>query len=170
MKDKANAENGLLPGDKDREVKEITSVDPIGDFKKMVTDRKVDRVADAITQMCAIIERFVKNSLKGDLYEKALQCLSELRETCIREDEGGRYNEFMHRIKKMFSNGVWSDFYQLMSREYQALTLITHRESPTSSFVTEEEARKFLHAEQGGAGRAPEAKKPAEDDLMDEIE
>lgn len=58
----------MLPGGPDQEVKEITSVDPIGDFKKMVNDRKVDRVNDAILQMSAIIERFVKNSLNGDLY------------------------------------------------------------------------------------------------------
>lgn len=36
---------------KDDEVKEISSVNPIQDFKKMVSDRKVDRVSEAITQM-----------------------------------------------------------------------------------------------------------------------
>lgn len=34
---------------KDDEVKEISSVNPIEDFKKMVSDRKVDRVGDAIS-------------------------------------------------------------------------------------------------------------------------
>jgi hypothetical protein len=34
---------------KDDEVKEISSVNPIDDFKKMVSDRKVDRVGDAIS-------------------------------------------------------------------------------------------------------------------------
>ncbi|TNV73932.1 hypothetical protein FGO68_gene16167 [Halteria grandinella] len=170
MKDKANAENGMLPGGPDQEVKEITSVDPIGDFKKMVNDRKVDRVNDAIVQMAAIIERFVKNSLKGDLYEKAIQCLQELRATCIKEDEGGRYNEFLHRIKKMFMTGTWSDFYQLLCANGKHLSLVTHRETPTSSFVTDEESVKFLQVDQIGAGRVPEVKKPVEDDLMDEIE
>ena len=33
---------------KDEDVKEISSGNPVGDFKKMVADRKVDRVADAI--------------------------------------------------------------------------------------------------------------------------
>ena len=33
---------------KDDQVKEITSVNPIEDFKKMVSDRKVDRVGTAI--------------------------------------------------------------------------------------------------------------------------
>lgn len=33
---------------KDEEVKEISSVNPIEDFAKMISDRKVDRVNDAI--------------------------------------------------------------------------------------------------------------------------
>ena len=72
---------------KDEEVKEISSVNPIEDFGKMISDRKVDRVSDAITQMQNLIERFVKNSLKGDLYQKAIECLQALRESCIKEDE-----------------------------------------------------------------------------------
>lgn len=53
---------------KDKEVKEISSVNPIKDFHTMVGDRNVDRVSEAIRQMQGLIERFVKNSLKGDLY------------------------------------------------------------------------------------------------------
>ena len=33
---------------KDEEVKEISSVNPIEDFNKMINDRKVDRVGEAI--------------------------------------------------------------------------------------------------------------------------
>lgn len=33
---------------KEDEIKEISSVNPIDDFKKMISDRKVDRVDDAI--------------------------------------------------------------------------------------------------------------------------
>jgi hypothetical protein len=45
----------------------------------MVSDRKVDKVDIAIDQMKKIIERFVNNSLNGDLFEKALECLEALR-------------------------------------------------------------------------------------------
>ena len=34
--------------DKDKDVKEIGSVNPIEDFNKMISDRKVDRVAQAL--------------------------------------------------------------------------------------------------------------------------
>ena len=49
-------------------VKEIGSVNPIEDFKAMVTDRNVDRVGDAIEQMKDMITKLVNNSLHGDLY------------------------------------------------------------------------------------------------------
>ena len=59
----------------DKAKKEISSVNPIADFKAMITDRKVDRVNDAISQMQKMIERFISTSLKGDLFAKALDCL-----------------------------------------------------------------------------------------------
>jgi hypothetical protein len=34
-----------------------------------------------------MIERFVKNSLKGDLYDRAIECMGAMRETCVKEDE-----------------------------------------------------------------------------------
>ena len=34
--------------DDDKAKKEISSVNPVGDFKAMISDRKVDRVNDAI--------------------------------------------------------------------------------------------------------------------------
>jgi ATP-dependent DNA helicase 2 subunit 2 len=135
----------------------------------MVTDRKTDRVADALSQMATLIERFVRNSLRGDLYPKALECLREMRAACVKEDEGGRYNEFLHRVKKIFGRGTtYGEFFNLLAADGQ-LSLITHRESPTSSIVTDEEARAFMVVEKEAVA---EAKKPAvvQDDLMDEIE
>ena len=60
--------------DDDKAKKEISSVNPITDFKAMINDRKVDRVNDAINQMQKMIERFIIQSLKGDLYGKAIDC------------------------------------------------------------------------------------------------
>lgn len=126
----------------DEEIKEIKSVDPIGDFKKMISDRKVDRVSSAIQQMQALIERLVKNSLKGDLFAKALECLGELRQACVQEDEAPQFNKFMEKIKKMFGRGLLAEFFKMV---FQAeITLITNQESPISSMVTSAEAKKFL--------------------------
>ena len=133
----------------DDAVKEISSVNPISDFKKMVSDRKVDRVSDALTQMQAMIERFIKNSLKGDLYGKAIECLRQMRQTCIQEDEAKKYNDFMRRIKTIFgrAGGSYMDFFTMLVDEDRSnrLTLITQKESTISSDVTEAEASKVIH-------------------------
>jgi len=34
-----------------------------------------------------MITRFVTNSLAGDLFPKAIECLIALREACVKEDE-----------------------------------------------------------------------------------
>ncbi len=131
---------------RDDQVKEITSVDPIGDFKKMVNDRKVDRVGEAVGQMQTMIERFVKNSLKGDLYEKAVLCLEAMRETCVKEDEAQKYNDFLAKIKRIFGGqrGSHAEFFQQLVA-HGGLSLITQKESAISSNVTEQEAAQVKH-------------------------
>lgn len=48
LKGNNNPKGDYIEG-KDDEVKEISSVNPINDFQKMVSDRKVDRVGEAVT-------------------------------------------------------------------------------------------------------------------------
>ena len=55
--------------------------------------------------MQKIIERFVSNSLKGDLFDKALECFKELRQACVKEDEAENFNGFAGHIKVEFSKG-----------------------------------------------------------------
>ena len=166
------AKGGPHHGEEDEGVvKEIKSVDPIGDFMKMVNDRRTDRVADAISQMQVMITNFIKHSLKGDLYDKALKCLQTLREACVREDEAPRFNAFMQdNLKRLCTQASYQEFFKMMVAA--AVTLITAKESPTSSIVTEEEAAKFLQlgeeARQNGPGAS--AKKSEDDAIMDEIE
>jgi len=69
----------------------------------MIKDRKTDRVGEAISQMCTMIERFVNTSLKGDLFDKAIECLKELRDACVTEDEAPSFNRYMERLKSLFS-------------------------------------------------------------------
>lgn len=119
-------------------VKQIGSVNPIEDFKKMINDRKTDRVSPAMRQMQAIIERFIRSSLKGDLYDKAFECLETMRQGAIQEDEAPQFNAFMQRIKEELHRGF---FEQMIKRK---LSLITKEESQLSSVVTKEEAKEFL--------------------------
>jgi len=159
--------------DDDKAKKEISSVNPIADFKAMINDRKVDRVSDAITQMQKMIERFICTSLKGDLFGKAIDCLKELRSACIAEDEAPSFNRFAYRLRNFHSKGdEQSNFFLRVVAE--GITLITKHESKLSSLVEQQEANEFLefdeelrHAANGNKAR--EAKGTG-DDLLDDIE
>ena len=120
--------------DDDKAKKEISSVNPIADFKAMVSDRKVDRVGDALQQMQKMIERFIITSLKGDLFAKAIDCLRELRQACIDEDEAPSFNRFAYRIRNIHSKGdEQNNFFLRVAAE--GITLITKHESKLSSLV-----------------------------------
>lgn len=108
----------------------------------MVADRKTDRVSPAMKQMKEVIERYVRSSLNGDLYEKAFECLQELRKAAIAEDEAPNFNSFMHKIKDNYSTGAHSAFFSMLQK--LKLSLITTEESEISSVVTKQEAQIFL--------------------------
>lgn len=76
----------------DANIKEIGSINPIADFKRMITDRKQDLVSTALDQMDKLIRRFIDSSMSGDLFDKAIGCLQAMREGCVNEDEAESFN------------------------------------------------------------------------------
>jgi ATP-dependent DNA helicase 2 subunit 2 len=139
-----NAENQAerLKMDKDKKdendkVKEISSVNPIADFNRMLSDRKEDLVQTAIEQMEKLIRRLIVTSMNGDLFEKALECLQSMREGCIREDEAESFNSLARHLKK-----TQVSFFQCMQKAN--CSLITKHESQLSSIVEQQEANEFI--------------------------
>lgn len=92
--------------------------------------------------MQAIIERYVRCSLNGDLYQKAFDCLKQMRDACISEDEAPIFNKFMDKMKDLFSIGPHQDFFGMMIKN--KFSLITNQESEISSAVTQAEADDYL--------------------------
>lgn len=92
--------------------------------------------------MQAIIERYVRSSLNGDLYDKAFECLSQLRQAAVSEDEAPTFNTFLEKLKDMYSSGPHQGFFEMLVKE--KCSLITKQESEISSVVTPEEAAAFL--------------------------
>ena len=119
-------------------VKNVGSVNPVGDFKKMISDRKTDRVASAMRQIQTVIERYIRSSLNGDLYEKAWECLQQLRAAGISEDEAPTFNKFMEKIKDNYASGPHAGFFKMIVDN--KFSLITKAESEISSIVTKSEA------------------------------
>jgi len=93
--------------------KELSARDPIGDFKKMIGDRKKDRVGEGMDQMERMILKQIHMSSKGDLYEQALECLKVLREVAVREDEGAQFNRFLGIVRDLRLRGH-EDFFVLL--------------------------------------------------------
>ena len=120
-----------------------------------------------------MIERFISTSLKGDLFEKAIECLKELRQACINEDEAPSFNRFAYRIRNLYSKGdEQSNFFLRVIKE--EITLITKHESKLSSLVEQQEANEYLEFDEDlrhttDKNKAQEAKGTG-DDLIDDIE
>jgi ATP-dependent DNA helicase 2 subunit 2 len=118
--------------------------------------------------MQKLIERFVTHSLKGDLFDKALECMKTLREACVKEDEAPSFNKFAERIKSLAikTASETENFFKMMADA--KLTLITKHESAISSAVEQQEANEFLQiVEVPRMSAKPAGKKQ---DLIDDIE
>jgi len=97
--------------------------------------------------MTAMILNLIRNAISNQSYEKILNCIKVLRETCIKEDEGNFFNDFMKDLKKNLTIPdvdekiyIHRDFWQVMIDN--EMNLIKSEEGKEG--VTEEEYAKFL--------------------------
>ncbi|KAI8923063.1 hypothetical protein BC831DRAFT_473058 [Entophlyctis helioformis] len=92
-----------LMGLTQRVVTEISAVDPVSDFRQMLSRRPDDPDTDmvdlAMQQMAAMITQLIAESLGSAFYPKALDALRSLREECVRHTESGRFNAVLVRLK-----------------------------------------------------------------------
>lgn len=100
-----------LEDEEDRIIRNISPINPIDDFKAMITNKKVDLVEDAIRQMKKLVLRYVAESIQGSFYKMAIECLREMRKGCISEDETDAYNVFMYELREKFSQGKQINFW-----------------------------------------------------------
>ncbi|CAD8123928.1 unnamed protein product [Paramecium sonneborni] len=151
-------------GFKDDIIQEIGSVDPISDFKKMITEKRVDQVDSALQQMQKVIIGLVDQSVKGSFFPKALECLKEMRKACISEDEVPVFNKFLFVLKDKYNQQVfWAQIVQ------QGITLISNIENQKSS-VTADEAQDFLNKEDNKHQQMVDQLQNEEEDLLADIE
>jgi len=102
--------------DFDQEIlRKISTKQPIHDFRKMINERSEDLTNSAIEQMIKIIASFIEDL---DQYEKAIDCLKELRSGCIKEDEALAFNDFIQLIKFRYMSGKYEKFWQKVRGKY----------------------------------------------------
>jgi len=128
-------------------VKDIGSMNPVEDFKAMVNQQDATILDKALHKMTAMILNLIRNAISNQSYEKILNCIKVLRETCIKEDEGNFFNDFMKDLKKNLTIPdvdekiyIHRDFWQVMIDN--EMNLIKSEEGKEG--VTEEEYAKFL--------------------------
>ncbi|CAD8207171.1 unnamed protein product [Paramecium pentaurelia] len=145
-------------------IQEIGSVDPISDFKKMITEKRVDQVDSALQQIQKVIIGLVDQSIKGSFFPKALECLKEMRKACISEDETPVFNKFLFVLKDKYNQSMfWAQIVQ------QGITLISNIENQKST-VTAEEAQDFLNKEDNKHQQMVDQLQHEEEDLLADIE
>ncbi|GAM18435.1 hypothetical protein SAMD00019534_016100 [Acytostelium subglobosum LB1] len=149
-------------------VNEVGSVNPVQNFKDMLARRDVDLVDKAVALMKQRIVQLVNDSLKDQFYQKALDCVVELRKGCIKESESEEFNTFLGELRDYYEGKRRDDFWQLL--RVQSITLISTAESDDSG-ISESDALAFLGSKPTAA--APVLSTPKSDsvdDLFDQIE
>lgn len=141
-------------------------IHPVSDFNEMRKNKKMDLMEKAMKQMADIIERHIQESIRGSYYEKAIECLAELRKGCLEEDEADFFNEFLKKLREKYRDGPHRGFWKIIVR--RGLTLISSSENRTSS-VSEEESLRFLEDGETDLNRRMDIEHIGEEDL-DEIE
>ncbi|KAF2069356.1 hypothetical protein CYY_009327 [Polysphondylium violaceum] len=151
-------------------VDQVGTINPVQNFKDMLARRDIDLVDKAITLMKERILQLVNDSLKDQYYQKALDCVKELRLGCIKESEPDQFNTFIKELKSSFQSKKRDDFWQVLV-EYN-VNLISMEESDSSE-ITADEANSFLERKsstQSIAQPVANANTDSIDDLFDQIE
>jgi ATP-dependent DNA helicase 2 subunit 2 len=162
-----NAEKKNGGGDGDDYVKDISMIHPVSDFNDMRRNKKVDLVEQALKKMAGIIERLIQESIRGSYYEKALECLSELRRGSLEEDEYTFFNEFLRKLRAKYRQGAHRAFWRSVVKK--GLSLISSSELRISD-VKEEDSLAFLQDEEEMMDRQMDMEDLPRDDELGDIE
>nr|KAJ3419297.1 X-ray repair cross-complementing protein 5 [Polyrhizophydium stewartii] len=128
----------------ERMVDAVSTFDPVGDFTSMLARRDVDVADAAITQMCAVIEQLVSESMGTSFYAKALDAIVCLRAACVERSTPAPFNVFVHRLKGELLKPFGSlhrdhrGFWDLVAG--RGVTLVSSAESRASGVTPEEAA------------------------------
>eukprot|EP01104_Vermistella_antarctica_P009440 TRINITY_DN242_c2_g1_i1.p1 TRINITY_DN242_c2_g1~~TRINITY_DN242_c2_g1_i1.p1 ORF type:complete len:766 (-),score=263.58 TRINITY_DN242_c2_g1_i1:75-2372(-) len=150
-----------LVGDSAEGKKEIGSVDPVSDFKEILLRKDQDLVPDAISDMEKMIRKLVNDSVRDQLYPKAIECLVTLRTGCVQEGEPTQFNDFLRSIRANFEGKRRDAFWTLVAEKRQ--TLISTDECDDSK-VDQYEADQFLQQPQESKPVAQAEEEEEEDD------
>ncbi|KAF5382804.1 hypothetical protein D9757_007263 [Collybiopsis confluens] len=120
---------------------------PLNDFKDNL--KRGDLVSKAVEDMCVVIKEIVLAPFASRRSKEMLECMTELRDVCLKEDEIDAWNAFLPDIKSkcLHSTPGNKEFWSEVQGTGRPLGLISDKEAKEcggSSEITEAEATKFL--------------------------
>ncbi|KAG8743939.1 ATP-dependent DNA helicase II subunit 2 [Ceratobasidium sp. 414] len=126
----------------------ISNARPLADFKKNIASEG-DLVSKAVEDMCAIIPEIVDASFSTQRYAEALDCMRELREVALKEDEIEAWNNFLRKLKATCKSPEFrnKDFWKHVQKVGRKLSLISDPEAEANdgiSDVTDRAAIQFM--------------------------
>ena len=151
----------------------VGSVQPARDFAAMLARRDADLVLPAMEQLRARIRQFVRDSIGGQYFAKALDALVALRRGCVAEDEPALFNALLCELQQQGARastaGDTARFWAMVA-EARVLP-ISHAESLYSP-VSADEAARFHAAPAAPAARPaapPAAPVRRHDEAIDDL-
>ncbi|KAI9322484.1 SPOC like C-terminal domain-containing protein, partial [Dichotomocladium elegans] len=113
-----------------KRIREISAVDPVGDFKNMISNTEED----------LMIVNLVTTSFGDQYYSRSIDYLKLLRETAAKENESEPFNNLMFQLKAICDpsnpQSRRLDFWKLLKDNQ--ITLITNKEASDSGRTPED--------------------------------
>lgn len=128
---------------KEEAKKTISALNPIQDFKDMISYKYEDLTLNGMLQMKDMILKFILESFKGSYYIKAIECIKVLREAAIEDDEVEFFNSFLEELKQNFPKEKFVDLWRLIIDN--RISLIFNTEN-MKSVITEKQSDEWLES------------------------
>ncbi|XP_076945842.1 ATP-dependent DNA helicase 2 subunit KU80-like [Bidens hawaiensis] len=137
-----NQSTDLIASTSEVKVETLGDLTSVSDFEAMISRRdSPEWVSKAIFAMKNKILDLVENSLEGDNYPKALECLIALRKGCVIEQEPKKFNNFLSHIFRFCQEANLSSFCEFFASN--DVTFITKTEAEDSE-IEEQDARSLF--------------------------
>ncbi|KAJ3774869.1 SPOC domain-like protein [Lentinula raphanica] len=125
----------------------IGRTDPLGDFRSNL--ERGDVVTKVVEDMSAVIQEVVLAPFASRRSKEMMDCLTELREVCLKEDEIDAWNTFLPEFKRkcIESSPGNKEFWSRVQKVGRSLSLISDKEAKKNggtSTVQESQALEFL--------------------------
>jgi len=150
-----------------KQVDKIGSVEPVKDFKAMISRRDEAKVVErAIKEMAAMIMSLVKSSFGDTNFGKAIECLQALRVGCIKETEAKAFNDHLNDLKTTYQKKNEPFWRLVVSKNIMPI----HKGEVPDSTFTADQAKKWAGPVAETPSMSLGSGPSASDDVFDSLE